>query len=137
MRPAFCPISIQHEETGSVIIANYAPDKTSGIHVAEDENYNLHLLLERGLDKPMIVGLWQVTMTMARYSKDGTKLTPATSMALVIAESENGAISQVHDIAWGRDTGYHDWEDAVKDGELIASAVRQPLHIRGWGTRTF
>lgn len=128
-----------------------APNEEHGIHivhVVEDESRQLHLRMDRGKDPSMLVGLYQVVLTVERYSytdpdkeKDNrhrTKLVPATSMYYVVAESEEGAISQVSDAPIGIEPkSAIDGNQAIKEGRMTATATRIPMHVRGWGLHTF
>ena len=104
---------------------------TLPLEMAEDEDYNLHLV--RGDDGITEMGLYQVVMTLQRM-RGKRKAKAKVTTYLVLAESEAGAISQVEDVAvGGKCLAGLEARDA---GMLTGVAHRQPLYIRGWGNRT-
>lgn len=112
-------------------------DHSLCLRIVEDENYKLHL---QRIDQPeQTVGLYLVVLTLQRISKreDGSvsRLIPATTAYYVLAENEEGAISQVDDNAFGLHP--HEQYDATKAGYLTGTATRIPMHIRGWGNNVF
>jgi hypothetical protein len=126
-----------------VQVGDYAPDERSGWHVCkvdnpEERGFALCLRMDRGNDPPVLVGLWQVQMTVKRKCANDRALNPATTICYVIAEDEEGAIGQVADVPLGvcpdnQPTG----RELIKSGEMTATAHRVPLVLRGWGTQTF
>jgi len=112
-------------------------DECMALRIVEDENYKLHL---QRTDQPtQTVGLYLVVLTLQRHDTDSDgnqrKLHDAVSTYYVLAESEEGAISQVDDVAFGLHP--HECYDARQRGHLTGTATRLPLHIRGWGSETF
>ena len=112
-----------------------APESMSFIlQIAEDDEYKLHL---QRSDKPdETVGLWFVTLVLEREHREFTKLVPSTTCYYVLAEDEEGAISQVNDGPFNFGNAMDGYE-AIKDGRMKATAFRVPFHIRGWGSQTF
>ena len=105
---------------------------TLPLETAVDSDYKLHLV--RGVeDRLEKMGLYQVVASMSRMN--GNSLWgPVLSTYMVIAESENGAISQVDDLAAGG--GVLSGTEARAAGVLIMTATRVPLYLRGWGKTT-
>lgn len=100
------------------------------LEMAEDEDYNLHLV--RGDDGITEMGLYLVVLTLQQM-QGKRKAKPKSTSYMVLAESEEGAISQVQDIAVG---GKCLAGLAARDAGLLTGvAYRQPLYIRGWGSR--
>lgn len=103
---------------------------TLPLEMAEDEDYNLHLV--RGDDGITEMGLYQVVLTLQQMRGE-RKGKPKVSTYMVLAESEEGAISQVEDIAVGGK--FLAGLEARDAGLLTGVAYRQPMYIRGWGSR--
>lgn len=110
----------------------------SDIKIVEDDHKRVRLMIDNHTADPnKIVGLFMVTLVLKRR-RNNTELTPVTSMVMVLAESEQGAIEQARDNIMGPNpTSALDASEAMKEGRLTATAHRVPLHIRGWGTITF
>lgn len=108
-----------------------------GMDVVQDENYNYRFARNRGqagesdLEE---MGLYQVVSVVNRIDEKA-QITTEQSIHMVLAESEDGAISQIDDlIAKG---GCLSGLEARQSGKLIMSAKRVPFHIRGWGNSSF
>ena len=94
--------------------------------IAQDNDYAT-TLVNTANDELVPYGLYMVTMI---YS-------PKVHIAYVLAPSEKEAIAQVDQLPMDEGEYILEGREAIDSGEMTATAVRVPFHIRGWGLETF
>ena len=98
----------------------------SSLRMASNES-NVASLVIRDGDNTVEAKLFMVSLTRPRQGRS-----PIVSQYFVIAEDGDGAIAQVADNAFPECDYAYDLRDSLE-----CSAVRVPLHVRGWGNDTF
>ena len=101
---------------------------------ARDETQGKNIMATIANGEVVPHNLYMVTMTYR--PKRGT-MHAKTHIAYVLAPSQAAAISQVDQIPMDTESYILEGQKAIESGEMTASAVRIPMHIRGWGLETF
>jgi hypothetical protein len=109
-------------------------ESTTNLNIVEDQETYEVALANTAYDQIVPFGLYMVTMT---YKRKDSRMRANTHIAYVMAPDEATAISQVSQIPMDTEDCAISGSLALQSGEMTASAVRIPMHIRGWGLTTF